>query len=82
MMTCQDATQRMADLLDGHLPAGQRLALWLHVKICPPCARYLQQLRLTAQTLQHLRRDETPPDPLRDDLLDAFRKRNTPQEPS
>lgn len=80
MMNCLQATERMADLLDGRLPAGQRLAMWLHVKVCPPCGRYLQQLRDTANALSRI-----PPQPAPENLqravLDALRRNTSPREP-
>lgn len=45
MLTCNDVTARSSALVDGELPAGERLRIGVHLLICPYCRRFLRQLR-------------------------------------
>jgi len=78
MATCEEVSERVAELLEGKLPAGQRLALWVHFKMCPPCAAYYAQIALTVKTLGQIPPEE-PPEPLKAEVLAAFRARNPPR---
>ena len=47
MLTCQELAERASDHLDGALSFRQRLAVELHLVICPNCRAYMRQLRAT-----------------------------------
>jgi Putative zinc-finger len=56
-MTCQDARERLSELLDGLLAEPDRRQLWGHLATCAECARELAGLR---QTVALLRRVQPP----------------------
>ena len=72
MMTCQKLTELVTEYLEGKMSFGKRLEFRLHVSMCPPCRRYLKQMKSTVRALGHVP-DDPIPDDVRDDLLDAFR---------
>ena len=55
ILSCTDTVWLAAESLDRALPLGQRLALLVHVCMCPPCARmrrHMQFLRDAARRLE------------------------------
>jgi len=56
MMKCRDISELLTDYLEGKMSLGERMRFQMHVAVCPPCKRYLQQMKLTVQTL-----GEVPP---------------------
>lgn len=44
MLNCQQASKLASDRLDTTLPAGQRLALAMHLALCRYCRRFASQL--------------------------------------
>lgn len=54
MLTCQEMAERASDHLDGALSFRQRLAVELHLAICPNCRAYLRQLRATLDLARRL----------------------------
>ena len=44
MLSCADATQRMSEGLDRHLPWRARTGLRFHVMMCSACRRYRRQI--------------------------------------
>lgn len=74
MLTCRDVTERVTDYVEGAMPYGQRVSLWIHLAMCPHCRAYLRQYRDTIATLGQLP-DEPPPPECRDELLRRFRDR-------
>lgn len=47
MLTCQQVTERLSDHLDRGLTLRQRLAVEVHLAICPNCRAYHRELRTT-----------------------------------
>ncbi len=45
-LTCREATRLLLEDEDRELPAADRLALQVHVKICFACQRFVAQLNL------------------------------------
>lgn len=74
MLTCTDVTEIVTDYLEGRMPFWRRMSFLLHVAMCPPCRRYLRQMRLTIRTLGALP-DQPMPDDVRDELLRHLRGR-------
>lgn len=72
-VACQEAVQLFTDYLDGALTPKERSRLERHLAICPPCKRYLAQLRSTVAALGHLEPDDVPR-PAMDELLEVFRR--------
>jgi anti-sigma factor RsiW len=46
-MTCQELVELVTDYFDGVLPEDQRLAFEAHLRLCPGCDVYLEQMRTT-----------------------------------
>ena len=43
-LTCREATRLLLEDEDHELPAAERIALQVHVKICFACQRFVSQL--------------------------------------
>ncbi len=62
MLSCKEATRLASDALDQPLPLRRRLALKLHLMLCPPCNRFARQITRLEQ-LYRERHDTLPQDP-------------------
>ena len=71
-MTCQQVVEIITDYLDGALDAVVREELERHLMVCPGCAAYLDQMRLTVRLTGSLTAEQVPKD-MMSILLDAFR---------
>jgi anti-sigma factor RsiW len=73
-LACKEFVELVTDYLEGALPRGQRRSLEGHLKACPGCRTYLEQVRITIHSLGEL--PPVPPsDPeTREHLLRAFRE--------
>ncbi|MGE0397030.1 MAG: anti-sigma factor [Kofleriaceae bacterium] len=74
MLSCRDVTELVTDYVEGAMPYGERVSLWIHLAMCRHCRAYLRQYRDTIATLGHLPNDAPPPE-CRDELLRRFRDR-------
>lgn len=45
LFSCEHATERMTDHLEGALPWSKRLAMWGHLVMCRACRAFLRSLR-------------------------------------
>ncbi len=54
MLSCRDVTELGSDIIDHRLGLRTRLAVMLHLRICPSCPRYIEQLKLTSDVLKAL----------------------------
>ena len=71
-LACQDFVELVTDYLEGALPRRERKRMDAHLRDCDGCTAYLQQMRVTVQTLGRL--PDEPADPhTRETLLRAFR---------
>lgn len=71
-MACQDFVELVTDYLEDHLDARTRARFEAHLELCPPCVRYLQQIRDSREILGRVELD-TISAGARDQLLTAFR---------
>jgi predicted anti-sigma-YlaC factor YlaD len=55
MFECKDVAEEASNYLDGDLPLGKRVGLFLHIVICSCCRAYLQQIRETIKTVSVMR---------------------------
>jgi anti-sigma factor RsiW len=46
-IVCQQAVELVTDYLEGALSRRDRRRLEVHLRACPNCAAYLEQIRLT-----------------------------------
>lgn len=51
MFQCKDIAEEASNYLDGDLPLGKRIGLFMHLVICSCCRNYLQQIRETINTI-------------------------------
>ena len=74
-LTCQELVELVTDYLEDVLSSADRLRFEEHLGICPGCATYFNQMRLTIQAAGQLSEESFDP-VVRDQLLDLFRDWN------
>lgn len=72
-MTCREMALLITDYWEGALPPPEAEVFEEHLRLCPPCEDYLDQLRLTRGTLSRLCERDIP-EPVREVLMGAFRE--------
>jgi anti-sigma factor RsiW len=53
-LECREVVEVVSEFLDGALAAGDRARVEQHLLVCPPCTRYLAQMRSTVGSLGDL----------------------------
>jgi anti-sigma factor RsiW len=71
-MSCQELVELVTEYLEGTLPVEDRARFEDHLKQCPYCVTYLDQMRTTIATLGRLT-DEQLSGEARLALMSAFR---------
>ncbi len=71
-MRCRELVEVITDYLEGTMPARDRTRFEAHLRKCPYCVNYVQQMRETIAALGELSEESLSPE-ARDRLLDAFR---------
>jgi len=71
-ITCREVVELVTDYLEGALNADETSLFEQHLNFCDGCVTYLDQLRLTTETVGHIAEDDVPPE-ARERLLTAFR---------
>ena len=71
-MACQELVELVTAYFDGSLSRRDRRRFRAHIKGCPHCTAYLEQMRLVIRASGELREDDIEP-AVRDELLEAFR---------
>jgi anti-sigma factor RsiW len=71
-MTCRELVEVITDYLEGTMPASERARFEAHLRECPYCKNYLEQMRETIATVGELREEALEPR-VRERMLDAFR---------
>lgn len=62
MISCKEVTQLVSQGLDRHLSLRERWRLWLHLRACKNCPRFVEQMRFLSNALRRYRegsRDKT-----------------------
>jgi len=72
-LVCREAVALVTDYLDGVLTRRQRRRFEAHLRACPNCTRYLEQIRLTIDSVGHVEPDELDPE-VKDDLIELYRR--------
>jgi anti-sigma factor RsiW len=72
-MTCKELVELVTDYLEEALPADQRRRFDEHLRTCPLCQTYLEQMRQTIRTVGRLP-DEAVSREALDALLAHFRR--------
>ena len=70
-MTCNELVELVTEYLEGALPDSERRRFERHLKECPNCVTYLEQMRLVIRALGRLSEDSLSPE-ARDRLRSAF----------
>jgi anti-sigma factor RsiW len=71
-LTCQELVELVTDYLEDALLQPDRRRFEEHLGTCPGCVTYLDQMRVTLQTMGQLSEESLDP-AFRDPLLDLFR---------
>jgi anti-sigma factor RsiW len=71
-LSCKELVEIVTDYLEGRLPRRDRRRFEQHLKECPYCSAYLEQMRQVIRTLGRLTEDSISPR-AREELLVAFR---------
>ncbi len=70
---CQQAVELVTDYLEGKLTRRERRRFEAHIRACPNCSAYLDQIRATIVLTQALEPDDLTPQ-ARADLIDLYRR--------
>jgi anti-sigma factor RsiW len=71
-ISCHELVELITDYLEGALPRRTRARFDAHIRACPHCSAYLDQVRTTISLTGRLREDDLDP-AARATLLAAFR---------
>jgi Putative zinc-finger len=71
-LTCRQAVELVTDYVEGAMTPHDRRRFERHLRDCPDCTTYVDQVRLTSDTLGRLH-PEPPSGATRDALLQTFR---------
>jgi len=71
-MTCQELVELITEYLEGTLAPAERMRFDAHVRTCPGCAAYIEQMRTTIGILGKLSEESMSAGAERD-LLATFR---------
>ena len=71
-LTCSELVELITEYLEGALPPVDRARFDRHLDVCLGCRTYLDQMRLTIQSIGRLGEESLPPQG-REALLHAFR---------
>jgi anti-sigma factor RsiW len=72
---CAQFVEVVTDYLEGTMPASERTRFERHLRRCPGCETYLDQMRRTIAACGQVTVDDVDalPSAVRTELLDAFR---------
>jgi predicted anti-sigma-YlaC factor YlaD len=72
-IVCQQAVEMVTDYLEGALSRRQRRRFEFHLRGCPNCSAYLEQIRVTIELTGAIDPDELSPE-AKQDLIDLYRR--------
>jgi anti-sigma factor RsiW len=72
-MACQQAIELLTEYLEGTLSRRQRRRLEAHLKACPNCTAYLEQIRITIRLTGAVVEEDLSPR-ARDELTELYRR--------
>ena len=70
-MTCQQLVELVTDYFEGAMPPAERDRFEAHLKVCPGCEYYLEQMRTTMRLVKETNELDGRPEVA--ELLDMFR---------
>jgi anti-sigma factor RsiW len=71
-MACQELVELVTAYFDGSLSRSDRRRFRAHLRGCPHCTAYVEQMRMIIEATGRLTEEDIPRH-ARDELLDAFR---------
>jgi len=71
-LSCSEIVEIVTDYLEGDLDPPTAAAVQEHLRLCPGCDRYVDQIRETVSTLGSITSDSLSPQ-AQSDLMEAFR---------
>jgi anti-sigma factor RsiW len=72
-LVCQQAVELVTDYLEGALSRRDRRRFEAHLRACPNCTNYLEQIRMTIRLVGTIEPDDLTPQ-ARADLTDLYRR--------
>ena len=72
MRTCEDFATDLTGYVDGKLPLGPRVSMWLHSAVCKSCRAYRHQIVLVRNVAPDCFKDDAPSDAKLDELGNLF----------
>jgi anti-sigma factor RsiW len=72
-IVCQQAVELVTDYLEGTLSRRDRRRFEAHLRACPNCTAYLEQIRMTIQLTGAIEPEELTSQ-ARADLIDLYRR--------
>jgi anti-sigma factor RsiW len=72
-IVCQQAVELVTDYLEGALSRRDRRRFEAHLRACPNCTAYVEQIRLTIELAGHIETEELAPE-ARQELSDLYRR--------
>ena len=72
-IVCQQAVELVTDYLEGALPRRDRRRFERHLRACPHCSAYVEQIRITIALTGAVEVDELTPE-ARQDLSELYRR--------
>ena len=72
-IVCQQAVELVTDYLEGALSRRDRRCFERHLRACPNCSAYVEQIRVTITLTGAIEADELAPE-AREELSELFRR--------
>jgi anti-sigma factor RsiW len=72
-IVCQQAVELVTDYLEGALSRRERRRFESHLRACPNCTAYLEQIRITIAVTGAVETDDLTPE-AREDLSALYRR--------
>jgi anti-sigma factor RsiW len=72
-LVCQQAIELMTDYLEGALSRRQTRRLEAHLRACPNCSNYLEQIRITIRLSGEIEPEDLSPEAV-EDLTQLYRR--------
>ena len=72
-IVCRQAVELVTDYLEGALSRRDRRRFEAHVRACPNCAAYLEQIRITIELTGSIEPDDLTPE-MRADFTELYRR--------
>jgi predicted anti-sigma-YlaC factor YlaD len=78
MTSCEELTEQLTDYLEGRLPYGEKIGIWIHLMMCEHCRRYYNQFKDTIDYAGELDSDaesDSLDEETKESIMDAYRER-------